>query len=107
MSIAKLAILKFPQRRLDGSSAVVLRPQVAAAWQNGSTVVALDLSDVAYIDSLGISALISEQRRRPKGSRIVFCSVGDYVRDVLEVTQLVGVFDIYANAAAVQVAFAG
>jgi anti-anti-sigma factor len=105
MGTGKFAILKFGQRRFDGSSAVILRPRVGEIWQSGATVLALDLSDVVYIDRLGISALISEQRRRPKGSRIVICSVGDYVRDVLEVTQLVGVFDIYADAAAVEAAF--
>ena len=97
---------KLDMRKLDSSASSSLRRKLTAAWEKDADVVVLDMSDVVYIDSLGISALISEQRRRPKGAAIVFCSLGDYVRDVLEVTQLVRVFDIYADAQAARKALA-
>jgi hypothetical protein len=37
----------------------------------------------------------------------VLCSLCDYVRDVLEVTQIIRVFDIYATAEAATTALSG
>lgn len=104
---AKIDVVKVEARKLDSSAAAPLRTKMTEAWETGATVVVLDLSDVVYIDSLGISALISAQRRRPAGSRIVLCSLCDYVRDVLEVTQIIRVFDIYATAEAATTALSG
>jgi len=98
--MSNIEVVKIEARKLDSSSSASLRTAVTKAWERGATVVALDMSDVIYVDSLGISALISEQRRRPSGSRIVLCGLTDYVQDVLEVTQLVRVFDVYADAEA-------
>jgi anti-sigma B factor antagonist len=95
----KFEVVKLDARKLDSSSSSALRDAVTSAWRNASVIV-LDLSNVIYIDSLGISALISEQRRRPNGGKIVLCSLTDYVQDVLEVTQLIRVFDIYADVEA-------
>ena len=90
-------VVKLEFRRFNATVAPTLRAQLDAAWATGAKVVALDFSDVAYIDSLGVSALVAENRRRPSGTRIVLCSLNDYVREVLEITQLVRVFDVYAS----------
>ena len=103
----KIEVVKLGSRKLDSSAAASLRTKMEAAWESGATIVVLDLIDTVYIDSLGISALISAQRRRPTGNRIVLCSLCDYVRDVLEVTQIIRVFDIYASAEAATTALAG
>jgi anti-sigma B factor antagonist len=91
-------VVKLEGRKLDSGAAAPLRSKMSKAWESGASIAVLDMTDVTYIDSLGISALISEQRRRPAGHRIVLCSLCDYVRDVLEVTQIIRVFDIYASA---------
>ena len=79
-------------------SGLSLRPLLQACWERGATVVVLDMGEVVFIDSLGISALISEQRRRPPGTRIVVAGLCDYVRDVFEITQLFQVFDVFLTA---------
>ena len=92
--------IKFPGRRLDSGSGAALGPLMATAWQDGATAVALDLSSVVYIDSLGISVLISQYRKRPPEGKIVLCALTDYVRDVLEVTQLFRIFDAFDSVEA-------
>jgi anti-sigma B factor antagonist len=94
-------IVKLEFRRFNASAAPALRTRLAAAWASGATVIALDFTEVASIDSLGVSALIAEHRRRPPNTKIVLCSLNDYVREVLEITQLVGVFDVYASPEAI------
>lgn len=103
----KVEIITLEFKKLDSSASPAFRKAVTSAWDAGASVVVLDMTNVVYIDSLGISALISEQRRRPKGSRITLCSLTDYVQDVLEVTRLVQVFDVYADAQAARRALGG
>jgi anti-anti-sigma factor len=56
------------------------------------------LSNVVYVDSFGVSALIAIARSRPRGTRIVVSSLCEYVRDVFEVTGVFKMFDVFANA---------
>jgi len=102
----KLEVLRIKTRRLDGSTCLALRPQLSAVWKRGVTTVIIDMSEVVFLDSLGISALISEQRRRPPGTRIVVSSLCDFVRDVFEVTQLFEVFDVFSDSDAAVAALA-
>jgi len=94
-------IIKLEFQRFNASVGPALRALLSAAWERGATIVALDFAEVAYIDSLGVSALVAENRRRPAGTNIVLCSLNDYVREVLEITQLVRVFDVYASPDAI------
>jgi anti-sigma B factor antagonist len=98
LSTGKVEVVKVPIRRLDGSTCLTIRPLLSAAWRRGAQTVVIDMTEVRFIDSLGISALISEQRRRPQGTKIVVSSLGDFVRDVFEVTQLYELFDVFGSS---------
>ncbi len=90
-------LVRLQCKRLNAAAGPELLDALAKAWARGAMCVALDFSEVVYVDSLGISALIAGYRRRPTGARVVLCSLNDYVREVLEITQLVKVFDVYAD----------
>ncbi len=94
----RVITLRVEARRLDSSAALLLRSLFESAWEAKATTVVLDLCEVVSIDSLGIAALIAEHRRRPPGARIALCAPSDYVREVLDVTQLFRVFDIFPDA---------
>lgn len=95
-----VAVVKVTARRLDEAAEPALRSAFLSAWNRGITVLVVDLSDVVYVDSLGLSALIALQRSRPSGTRIVVAGMCDFVRDIFEVTQAVHMFDVYASAQA-------
>ena len=60
----------------------------------------IDLSDVTFIDSSGISVLIQCQERREddeNGSRVRLVVTRDAVRRVIEFTGLTETFDVYAS----------
>lgn len=64
--------------------------------------VGVELSDVSYIDSSGIAALVEGfQAARAKGSRFALVAISDAVRAVLELARLDRVFLIVADPAAV------
>ncbi len=96
----RVEVVRIRMRRLDGSTCLTIRPQLSAAWNRGASTVVIDMSNVVFLDSLGISALIAEQRRKPRGTRIVVSSLNEFVRDVFEVTQLFQIFDVYSSSEA-------
>ncbi|HEU4405571.1 MAG TPA: STAS domain-containing protein [Polyangiaceae bacterium] len=100
----RILALRVEARRLDRAAALLLRSLLETAWESEARMVVLDLSEVVSIDSLGISALVAEQRRRPPGARITLCAPSEYVRDMLEVTTLFRVFDIFSDVEAARAA---
>ena len=64
--------------------------------------VGVELSQVSYIDSSGIAALVEGfQNARSRGSRFALVAISDAVRAVLELARLDRVFLIVADPAAV------
>lgn len=77
----------------------VRRAVLAALEQHPA--VGVELSQVSYIDSSGIAALVEGfQTARARGSRFALVSVSDAVRAVLELARLDRVFLIVADRAA-------
>lgn len=83
---------------LDPGAARKLLAETQEAFAAGARVVLLDLANVTFIDSLGVSALVAASRRAPPGTRVVLCSLGPYAQTVARVTHLHELFAIYATA---------
>lgn len=86
---------------VDLSWSQVVRRAVLDALDQGAAV-GIDLSEVSYIDSSGIAALVEGfQRSRTRGSRFALVAVSDSVRAVLELARLDRVFVLVATPDAV------
>ena len=97
----------------DGYVLVRLSGEVDLSWSqqvrravldalDGDAPVGVDLSEVSYIDSSGIAALVEGfQNARSRGGRFVLVAVSDAVRAVLELARLDRVFLIVATPDAV------
>ena len=71
---------------------------LSALGQSGK--VGVELSEVSYIDSSGIAALVEGfQNARARGSRFALVAVSDAVRAVLELARLDRVFLIISDPA--------
>ena len=95
MTIQTIAI---EHRRFDYSVGRAFRDRLQHAWAAGATTIVLDFSACVSMDSLGVSILVAAHRERPAGARIVVCGLSEAVREVLEITQLHRIFDVYASA---------
>jgi anti-sigma B factor antagonist len=85
---------------VDLSWSQQVRKAVLAALE-ASSIVGVDLSQVSYIDSSGIAALVEGfQGARARGTRFALVAVSDAVRAVLELARLDRVFLIVADRAA-------
>ena len=80
---------------LDMSTAPRLRDELVRLASDGAGVVTVDLSDLAFIDSTGLSVLITGLKHlRQHGGDLALRSPTPGTRKVLEITGLTEVFSI-------------
>jgi anti-sigma B factor antagonist len=79
-----------------GSGDVELRNAVLQAVNDGAKKVLINLSDVTTIDSSGVGELVSSYTTaKNRGAQLKLVNLPAKVQDVLTVTQLITVFDVY------------
>jgi len=78
---------------------IVLKSYVTTLIEEkGATRIALNLSDVVYLDSGALNVLIFSQSRLQKvGGMLVIISPGEYVSDVLNVVGFDKLITIYSS----------
>jgi anti-sigma B factor antagonist len=82
-------------RIVFGEEATVLRDQLKRTLTTSRSIV-LNLSGVSYIDSGGLGTLVGVySSARSQGADIKLTGLGPRVRDVLQITKLVTVFETY------------
>lgn len=80
---------------LDMSTAPQLREELLRLTAAGATMVTIDLSELAFVDSTGLSVLITGLKRlREQGGELALRSPTPGTRRVLEITGLTEVFPI-------------
>jgi len=82
-------------RIVFGDEANALRESLKAVLHSARHIV-LDLSGVSYIDSGGLGTLVGAySSARSAGADIKLTGLGQRVRDLLQITKLVTVFETY------------
>jgi anti-sigma B factor antagonist len=94
---------------LDGVKAKELRQTIQAAIEAKSTCVLVDLTQVQFIDSSGLGALVLAFKSiEAMGGRLFFCGANEQAKMLFELTGVDQVFKVYpsqqafANAIAAQ-----
>jgi anti-sigma B factor antagonist len=92
-------------RIVFGDEASALRAELKKILSTSKKIV-LDLSEVTYIDSGGLGTLVGVySSARGAGADIKLAGLGQRVRDVLQITKLVTVFEVYDNEQKARAAF--
>ncbi len=84
--------------RLDLASGGTLKDHMKQQFEKSVTSIHLNLSDVDFINSSGLGALVSimKEIRLMKG-RLTLSNLASYVQEIFEITQLSHIFEIYAT----------
>ena len=83
-----------------GAGDVALREAIHGALDAGAQRILVNLKDVTTIDSSGIGELVSAYTSASnRGAKLALISLPPKVQDILQITQLVTVFDIYEDEA--------
>ncbi len=83
-----------------GEAAVSLRDTLRDLVSSNRKKLILNLGEVSYIDSSGIGELVAAYTTvRDKGGQLKLLNLTKRVKDVLQITKLYTVFDVYDNEA--------
>ena len=95
-SVAQQVIVLEPNGRLTAETVHVLDQVVARRLREGCHGLILDLRNVDYLDSAGIGALAQTYTLgRRQGARVVFVHVVGRNKELLRITKLLTVFEVY------------
>jgi anti-anti-sigma factor len=97
-------ILDLKGRITIGSGEVALRNAVQELLNSGAQKVLINMKDVSTIDSSGIGELVSAYTTATnRGAKLRLANLPAKVTDILTITQLITVFDVYdSEDAAIQ-----
>jgi anti-sigma B factor antagonist len=90
-------VVKVVCKRLDAISSPQVRKYLAKLIGVGRQNLVLDLSDVDFIDSIGLGTLVFAHRMLTAGGTLKIGGVSRGVMSMLKLTRLVHVFDIFAD----------
>ena len=84
-----------------GEESGALREAVKGLIAAGKKKVVLNMSNVTYIDSAGLGILVAAYvSAKTQGASIKLCALGHKFREVLQITRLVTIFEVFDTPAA-------
>jgi anti-sigma B factor antagonist len=96
--VGDVAVLSPHGKIVIGEEVTALREKIKELVQAGNKNILLNMANVSYIDSTGVGALVgSFTTIRNQGGQMKLTNLSDRVRDILLVTKLLTVFDVYDN----------
>jgi anti-sigma B factor antagonist len=90
-------IVKPDSTRIDASFAVQFKNQMLDIIHSGKNTIILDLSEVDFIDSSGLGALVSSRKTLGSNGDIILCDVSERVLNIFKVTRMNKVFKIFES----------
>ncbi|OFV87142.1 MAG: anti-anti-sigma factor [Acidobacteria bacterium RBG_16_68_9] len=87
--------LKVLERRLDARTAAGLKDKMAELIQAGNWRIALDLSQVQFVDSSGLGAIVSARKQLGSNGDLVIGGACDTLLSMFKLTRLDKVFRIF------------
>ena len=95
-----VTVLDLNGRITLGEGSVQLREAIRDLISKGSKTILLNMGDVNYIDSSGLGELVSAYTTaKNQGASVKLLSLTKKVKDVLQLTKLYTVFDVYEDEA--------
>jgi len=105
--------LKMTDREVDGVSVVALdgrivlgeesnalREKVKGLINSGKKKIVLNMDNVTFIDSAGLGTLVAAHHSaKSQGAGLRLCYLGSKFQEVLQITKLMTVFDVYNTEA--------
>ena len=95
-----VAVIELEGRIVLGEESTALRETVKGLLAGGQKNIVLNMSNVTYIDSAGLGALVAAHHSaKSQGASLRLSNLGAKFQEVLQVTKLLTVFDVYPSEA--------
>lgn len=98
--VDKLVILDLKGKITIGTGDVMLREHINKVLDQGEKNIILNMAEVTYMDSSGVGELISSYTSvTRRGGKLKLLNLTGKIKDLLHITQLITVFEIYDSEA--------
>jgi len=96
--IGNVTVLDLKGRVRIGGTTVALHRTIRSLIQEGKLLILLNLAEVSHVDSCGLGELIASYiSLRNKGGEIKLMRLTESLRELMSVTKLLAVFDVYES----------
>ncbi len=94
----EIVILELTGKIVIGEGSRLLSEEVATLLQAGQKRIILNLGGVTYVDSSGIGELVSRHTTtRHAGGRLVLIHLPKKISDLLRITKLLEIFEVFES----------
>jgi anti-sigma B factor antagonist len=96
-----VTVVELDGRIVLGEESNSLRERLKSMVAAGKRKIVLNMAEITYIDSAGLGALVAAHvSAKTQGASVRLCNLGKKFHDVMQVTRLLTVFDVYDTQAA-------
>jgi anti-sigma B factor antagonist len=103
-----VSVVALDGRIVLGEESTALREKFKGLVAAGKQKIVLNMDNVTYIDSAGLGTLIAAHvSAKNRGASMRLCHLGKKFHEVLQITKLLTVFDVYDTQAEAVSSFSG
>jgi anti-sigma B factor antagonist len=96
-----VTVLELNGRIVLGDESNSLRETLKSLIAAGKQKIVLNVANIKYIDSTGLGTLVAANvSAKPKGASVRLCHLGQKFHEIMQMTKLLTVFDVYDTQAA-------
>ena len=96
-----VSVLELDGRIVLGEESNSLREKLKRLVAAGKKKIVLNMANIKYIDSSGLGVLVAAHvSAKTQGASVRLCNLGKKFHDVMQLTRLLTVFDVYDTQAA-------
>src|SRR4030081_934035 len=91
-----VSVVALDGRIVLGEESNALREKVKSLIAEGKKKVVLNMDNITFIDSAGLGTLVAAHHSaKSQGAALKLCHLGAKFQEVLQITKLLTVFDVY------------
>ena len=98
--IGNVSVVALKGRIVLGEGSSSLRERLKNLVEDGRKKIVLNMANVTYIDSAGLGTLVAAHiSAKKQGAALLLSDLGNKFHEVLQITRLLTVFNVYATEA--------
>ena len=102
-----VAVVALDGRIVLGEESNALREKIKSLIAEGKKNIVLNMDNITFIDSAGLGTLVAAHHSaKSQGSGLRLCHLGSKFQEVLQITKLLTVFEVYNTEAEAVASFA-
>jgi anti-sigma B factor antagonist len=95
--VGKFLIVKPLEKRIDFKVATDFKDKMAELIESGNMFILLNMSDVEFIDSSGLGAIVSSLKRMKGRGGLFICGLKETIMMMFNLTRMNRVFRIFES----------